>query len=128
MTGATPYYGGSTPFYKASSPPRVSWSQFPAGAGTHIQQLGGGVGQTGPVGYAIASWIGATISGGLIGFISSGAPRGALRGASFASGLAGVSDAFLFLNQNRPGAAMLTGAFGVGSLSWAIWDFSRVKR
>lgn len=124
---ALPNYGGPTPFYKSATPPRVSWTEFPKGAGAHIQQMSG-LGQAGPVGYAVASWIGATLSGGLIGFVASAETRGAIRGASFASGLAGVSDAFLFLNQNRKMAAVLTGILGVGSMSWAIWDFSQRRR
>jgi hypothetical protein len=75
--------------------------------------------------YATASLIGAAAGGAIIGYLSSADPEGAVTGGLFTTGLAGLSDAFLFAREGEGGAMLPMFAIGIGTLGWSLFRFSR---
>jgi len=130
-----PFYGGSTPNYAADisrasrntqgqKSPLLDLPRAPYG--DHVTALSG-VGAADPavLFYVVASWVGATLGGGLVGYIASGKRDGAMLGGAFTAGLAGVSDAFLLNSQGRRGTAAAAGIVGLSALSWSLYRFNK---
>ncbi len=78
-----------------------------------------------PFVYTAASLLGAAVGGGLVGYVASESQQGTVRGAVFASGLAGVSDAMLFFATKQATAGVLVGAAGLGAIGWSLWQIRR---
>lgn len=118
----TPFYGASTPTNNGEVRNLVD---YPRGAGSYVQF--GNIGaDLSPIGYSAASLLGAGLGGGLVGYIAAKNKFGALRGAYFAAGLAGVSDAVSLSSSNRT-AAVILGLLGLGGISLAIYQFKHAR-
>ena len=74
--------------------------------------------------YATASLLGAAAGGSLVGFLASADKEGALTGGLFTTGLAALSDAFLFTREGQPGAAFPMVAVGLAGLGWSLFRFA----
>lgn len=127
-----PFYGAADPYREGPGSPVIGREDLrgdmPRGNEDYIMTAPRGLGATplegslGPVAYTMASLAGAAVGGALIGYIASEKREGAVRGAVFASGLAAVSDAMLFLTTQRLASGMALGALGLGGVGWAIFQ------
>lgn len=133
-TQSTPYYGGNTPVY--GSPNLHPAAHYPRGGGQFVPAFLGDVPAPGHslgaadvstslpmIGYTAASLTGAALGGGLVGYIASHNGKGAVTGAAFTAGVAGISDAVTLGVQGNTGMAAAVGLAGLGALSWAIYRF-----
>jgi len=75
--------------------------------------------------YAAAMLLGAGIGGALIGYVAAGSKDGAVKGASFAAGMTGLSSGVATWSADKVLAGVLVVAGGAG-MAWAIKD--RIKR
>lgn len=80
------------------------------------------------LGYFVASSLGASIAGGLIGYLSSGGKKsGAYIGAALLGGVTGLSDMALFLKEDNKQIALLAGLLSVAALGGAFYGFTELK-
>jgi uncharacterized membrane protein len=75
------------------------------------------------LGFSVASMIGSSVGGAMVGYISSGDEDGAITGMFFTGGLAALMDSALFLMEKNGTAATLMMLFGVSSMGAAVYRF-----
>jgi hypothetical protein len=70
--------------------------------------------------YAAVSLLGAGLGGAATGWLAEGSGRGAITGAAFTSGLAGIADSAAFFRSSKNGLAFTFAVIGLGGLVFAI--------
>lgn len=98
--------------------------------GRAFRPLGGlGLGQVAQPGgmstgaYAAASVIGASIGGGLTGYVACNHKDGAITGALFTSGLTSISSAVVYGRERNLVGASILGIAGLLALGWSFTRF-----
>lgn len=124
MPTTTPYYGGDTVTMNAGV---RDLQNFPRGGGQFVQLGSLGATDLSPLLYSGASMLGASLGGGLVGYVASKNRRGAITGAALVAGIAGCSDALALGLQSRTGLAAILGIAGLGALSFAVYRFNHAK-
>ncbi len=94
-----------------------------AGVGRAMSLGDGGEGNA--LGFSVASMIGSSIGGAMVGYIASGNEEGAISGMFFTGGLAALMDSALFLMEKNHTAATLMMLFGTASMGASIYRFRR---
>ena len=142
---SVPYWDGSTPQAPAFNRWPYHVGDFPRGTtstSSFIQTAGlrgigrgfglgrgRGLGQAEPStlaatsnlwGYAAAAMLGSALGGAVLGYVAAGDKEGAVRGASFAEGLTGLSDGFYFASVEEYAPAVGFGIAGAVGLGYAI--------
>jgi hypothetical protein len=95
-----------------------------AGVG-RAMSLGDAEGGSNALGFSIASMIGSSIGGAMVGYIASGNEQGAISGLFFTGGLAALMDSGLFLMEKNTTAATLMMLFGVSAMGASVYRFKR---
>ncbi len=80
------------------------------------------------IGYEAATVLGAAAGGGLVGYIAAKSGRGAMRGASFSSGLALVADGVSSWQATEKGKAAILGLLGILAAGWSVRDMMKRGR
>ena len=73
--------------------------------------------------YVVASLLGATLGGGLVGYVGARNAEGALTGSLFCASMAALSDGLLLSREDNPAGAALLAIAGLGGLSYTFIRF-----